>query len=104
MIPTDNDLKIIKKELINKFSSLRAAKLLAKDKYQKVENDFKNWQNLGKRKQLYTLPPCFLDTFIKINQLDYFYYSKNKGVLSAPHGEGFYVRIKTRCGSIDYKI
>ena len=95
---------VIKKELIKVFGSLTEAKKQAKNKYNKTQEQYKEWTKLSKRKQLQNLPPSFLDTFLKINNCDFLYYSANKGVLSAPDGVGFYVRLKTKCGVIDYKI
>ena len=95
---------VIKKELKKVFGNLTEAKKQAKNQYNKVQEQYKKWTKLGKRKQLQTLPPTVLDTFLKINNSDFLYYSANKGVLSAPDGTGFYVRLKTKCGVIDYKI
>ena len=101
---TKKDKKNIKKELKKVFGNLTEAKKQAKLKYNKVQKQYKEWNKLGKRKQLQTLPPSVIDTFLKINDVDFLYYSNSKGVLSAPNGKGFYVRLKTKCGVIDYKI
>lgn len=97
-------LSVIKKELKKAFGNLTEAKKQAKAKYNETQEQYKKWSKLGKRKQLQTLPPSVIDTFLKINNCDFLYYSANKGVLSAPDGTGFYVRLKTNCGVIDYKI
>lgn len=95
---------VIKKELKNVFGNLTNAKKQAKNKYNQAQEAYKKWNELGKRKKLQTIPPSVVDTFIKINNTDFLYYSNSKGVLSAPNGKGFYVRLKTKCGVLDYKI
>lgn len=95
---------VIEKEIKFFFGSVWKAKKIAKEKYESAQKDFLTWRRLPKRKKIQTLPPSILDSFVKINDVDFLYYSKSKGQLSAPDGKGYYVRLKTKCGVIDYKI
>lgn len=104
MIPNKAQLLVINKELKNNFNSITEAKKQAKNQYNKVKKEFENWNKLSKRKKLQIIPPSIIESFISINKVDYLYYSDSKGILTAPNGSGYYVRLKTKCGVIDYKI
>lgn len=104
MIANKTLVKAIHKDLRKKFGTVTKAKQKAKKLYSEVEEKWKAWNKLGSRKRLWTSPPSTVHTLIKINKTDFLYYSPSKGCLTAPHGKGFYVRIKTRCGAMDYKF